>query len=307
MSNKPTLRHIDGIILVNKPLNMSSNQVLQRVKRLYHATKAGHTGSLDPLATGMLPICLGDATKFGQVLLERDKTYQTIGILGIKTTTADAAGDVVAEVSDFSISQMQLQNVLDTFRGVSLQTPSMYSALKYQGKPLYHYARQGIEVPSKSREIQIHALTLTAFDGLQFAIEVTCSKGTYIRNFVEDIGDALGVGAHVGTLHRVSIAGFESMPMYALEALEAMTMATRDACLLPPEYPLLDLPVLCLQDHEVTELRQGKILKVELLKSKQDELLRIYSQSHQFIGLAVILDADHIRAKRLMQINAGSL
>lgn len=295
-------RHIDGIVLVNKPLGMSSNHVLQRVKRLYSAEKAGHTGSLDPLATGMLPICLGDATKFSQVLLERDKNYVATGLLGVKTTTADAAGEVVAEVSDFCVTKSQLLKVLDRFLGVSLQTPSMYSALKYQGKPLYHYARQGIDVPAKSREIHIHALTLSAFDGMRFSIEVVCGKGTYIRNLVEDIGDALGVGAHVVMLHRVSVGGFETLPMFSIEALDAMTPAERDACLLPPETPLMDLAAVHLDTCDVEQLRQGKILTDPALHFAPDDLLRIYCKTGAFVGVVVVLNDNQIRAKRLMRI-----
>ena len=212
-------RIVNGILLINKPQGLTSNAVLQQAKRLFHAQKAGHTGSLDPLATGMLPLCFGEATKFSQYLLDADKCYETTGLLGIKTNTADAMGDVIARVDDFTISIAQLQSVLDTFLGTIKQVPSMFSALKHQGKPLYKFARDGIEIERQAREITIHDLQLNAFDGREFKLTVSCSKGTYIRNLVEDIGNRLSVGAHVTQLHRVYTAGLASEPMFSLDEL----------------------------------------------------------------------------------------
>lgn len=293
----------DGIVLINKPLGLTSNHVLQRVKRLYCALKAGHTGSLDPLATGMLPICMGEATKFSQVLLERDKSYSAIGVLGIKTTTADAAGEVIVQVSDFSVTPTQLEQAISSFQGESIQTPSIYSALKYQGKPLYHYARKGIDVPLKSRKINIQSLKLIAFDGVKFTIDVTCSKGTYIRNLVEDIGEILGTGAYVAALHRTSISGFEKIPMVTLEMLEAMSSIERESYLLAPEYPLAHLPRLYLDETAVEHLRQGKIVDIPLSQFSEGTLLRVYTHAEKFVGLVTVVSENQIHAKRLMRID----
>ena len=187
---------VNGMLLLNKSKDFSSNQALQAVKRLYGARKAGHTGSLDPLATGMLPICFGEATKFSQYQLTADKCYRVTGLLGIETDTADATGKVTQIKDTFEIEQDMLLQVLQEFQGTITQVPSIYSALKYQGKPLYHYARAGIDVPRTARNISIHALKLNFFDGKRINLTVICSKGTYIRNLIEDIGRCLQVGAH---------------------------------------------------------------------------------------------------------------
>src|SRR3989338_3654622 len=205
---KPPVFPLHGLILLNKHQDISSHSAMYKVKRLFQAEKAGHTGSLDPLATGMLPICLGEATKFSQYLLDADKSYQATGLLGSQTDTADSTGKVIACTESFSVTLGQLQQALEQFKGEVVQTTSMYSALKFQGRPLYEYARQGIAVDVKARNIAIHDLQLLAFDGQSFTIRVSCSKGTYIRNLVEDIGLALGVGAHLTQLHRLYTAGF---------------------------------------------------------------------------------------------------
>ena len=219
-------RPVDGIVVVDKIKGASSNDVLQRVKRLFGAAKAGHTGSLDPLATGVLPICLGEATKFSQFLLESDKSYRTLVQLGVKTTTGDAEGEVV-EKCPVQVTRSDVEAVVERFRGQIQQVPSMYSALKYKGQPLYKLARKGIEVERPARTISIFRNDLISFDGDQFELEVDCSKGTYIRTLVEDIGDALGCLAHVKELRRLKAGPYEEQQSYSLNDLEQVKSAGR--------------------------------------------------------------------------------
>ncbi|WP_058463982.1 tRNA pseudouridine(55) synthase TruB [Legionella cincinnatiensis] len=289
---------IDGILLLNKSQGMTSNYALQKVKRLLGAKKAGHTGSLDPLATGMLPICFGEATKICQFLLEADKCYETTGLLGIKTNTADATGEVIARSDEFTISKQQLTDVLDKHKGVIKQVPSMFSALKHQGTPLYCFARKGMNIERAAREILISELELNAFDGVQFSLTVTCSKGTYIRNLVEDIGDVLGVGAHVTRLHRVYTAGLKDMPMYSLDELESMSLTERKACFIPIDRAVDYLEQVTLLDDEVISIRQGRTITNKIDVELAD-CVRLYDTRAQFIGLGE-RSAGIIKAKRLL-------
>ena len=227
MTRKRKGRLINGIILLNKPLGLSSNHALQRVKRIYNAAKAGHTGALDPLATGMLPICLGEATKFSQFLLDADKTYQVTAKLGVRTTTSDADGDVV-ETRPVAVSEQALFDACDQFRGPIKQVPSMFSALKYQGRPLYEYAREGIEVPRESRKITVYEIELLRFDGDEIEMEVHCSKGTYIRTIVDDLGEMLQCGAHVTYLRRTGVANYPYEKMVTLEQLNELLEQGRE-------------------------------------------------------------------------------
>ena len=205
-------RDINGVLLLDKHQGLSSNDVLQKVKRIYNANKAGHTGALDPLATGMLPICLGESTKFSQFLLDADKRYRVIARLGQRTNTSDADGEVVQE-RPVEFSQEQLDAALEQFRGDSQQVPSMYSALKYQGKPLYEYARQGIEVPREARDITVYELQFIRWENDELELEIHCSKGTYIRTIIDDLGEVLGCGAHVIYLRRVQVSNYPSERM----------------------------------------------------------------------------------------------
>ena len=291
-------QHVNGLLLVNKPRDLTSNAVLQQVKRLLHAKKAGHTGSLDPLATGMLPLCFGEATKFSQYLLDADKCYEVTGLLGIKTNTADAMGEVIARVEALDVSNAALQAVLSKFSGPLKQIPSMFSALKHRGKPLYKFAREGIEIERKARDIIIHQLQLNAFDGREFKLTVTCSKGTYIRNLVEDIGDALGVGAHVTQLHRAYTAGLAAEPMYSLEELAAKSPEALLDCLLPVERAIDDYPSRVLSDEDVLALKQGKTITM-LDANGLLGCLRLYDSNMQFIGLGE-WDLGVLKAKRLL-------
>ncbi|KTC81219.1 tRNA pseudouridine(55) synthase TruB [Legionella cherrii] len=290
---------IDGILLLNKPEGMTSNTALQKAKRLLGAQKAGHTGSLDPLATGMLPLCFGEATKVCQFLLDADKCYQTTGLLGVKTNTADATGEVTARVDGFTISEAQLLDVLEQHTGHIKQIPSMFSALKHNGTPLYRLAREGINIERKAREILISNLQLTAFDGVHFSLTVTCSKGTYIRNLVEDIGDVLGVGAHVTRLHRVYTSGLDNMPMYSLDALEAMSVSERMNCLIPMDRAVNHLEQVTLLDDEVVTIRQGRTV-LNKIDVEVADCVRLYDKNAQFIGLGERNTQGDIKAKRLL-------
>lgn len=289
---------INGILLVNKPQGLSSNAVLQQVKRLYRAKKAGHTGSLDPLATGMLPICFGEATKFCQYLLDADKCYEATGLLGIRTSTADSLGDIIETTTSFDISENVLNSALEQFRGHIKQVPSMFSALKHKGTPLYKYAREGITIEREARELVIHKLELQAFNGTSFDIAVTCSKGTYIRNLVEDIGVSLNVGAHVTKLHRVWTAGFADKKMYTIDELNNKTSVELMSCLLPMEYAISYLPSLFLKAEQVTFLRQGK--PVSEFESNIQGLIRLYDEKNDFIGLGELQNSGTLVAKRLL-------
>lgn len=294
---------IDGIFLLNKEPGMTSNVALQRAKRLFGAEKAGHTGSLDPMATGMLPICFGQATKMCQYLLNEDKTYSTTGLLGIKTSTADATGEVIACCENFLISEIALTKVLSNYQGRIKQIPSMYSALKHNGRPLYCYAREGIEIDRKARDIQISQLRLDSFDGKQFSLTVTCSKGTYIRNLVEDVGEDLGVGAHVTRLHRVHTAGFAHTPMYTLDELRSMSLDEKLHCLIPMDKAVSHLELVTLSDAEVCTIRQGRIV-TNKIQADAAACVRLYDLQKQFIGLGELKSNGDLKAKRLVSFES---
>jgi tRNA pseudouridine55 synthase len=247
-------RPVHGVLLLDKPIGLSSNQALQKAKWLLRAEKAGHTGTLDPLATGVLPLCFGAATKFSQMHLDADKAYETVVRLGVKTSTADAEGEVISE-RPVSVTPAQLDAVVQQFTGPISQVPPMHSALKKDGKALYEYARAGIEVERAARQVTIYELKVleALVDTAQPAIKmvVDCSKGTYIRTLGEDIGEALGCGAHLSALRRVRTGGFSERQCITLDALEAMNEEQRLACLLPVD-ALLPEHVLVTLDSENT-------------------------------------------------------
>ena len=276
---------VNGILLFDKPLGLSSNAALQKVRRLFQAEKAGHTGTLDPLATGLLPICFGEATKFSMGLLDADKTYQALIRLGQTTTTGDAEGEIVAN-RPVAVDERLLQQVLAEFRGEIEQLPPMYSALKHQGKPLYEYIRKGEVVERTARSVTIHELILQRFAGAEVEITVRCSKGTYIRTLAEDIGTALGCGAHLGALRRLAIGPFSLGEAYSWETLEAMEAQARQACLLPLDCMLLELPKLELDPTQVKRIAQGQRLVVAQAPSA--ERVRLYGNG-AFIGVGRML------------------
>jgi tRNA pseudouridine55 synthase len=248
--------------LFDKPLELSSNTALQKVRRLFQAEKAGHTGTLDPLATGLLPICFGEATKFSMALLDADKTYRALLRLGQTTTTGDAEGDIIAEHT-VEVGQADVDAVLAKFRGEIQQLPPMHSALKHLGKPLYEYIRKGETIARELRSVVIHELLLNSFSGNEMDITVRCSKGTYIRTLAEDIGAALGCGAHLIGLRRTAIAHFDLRDSYNWQQLEAMTEAERDACILLLESLIPDMPKLQLDSVQIKRLAQGQRLALD--------------------------------------------
>lgn len=308
MARRRKGRPINGVVLLDKPTGISSNDALQKVKRIYFAEKAGHTGALDPLATGMLPICLGEATKFSQFLLDSDKRYRVIAKLGERTDTSDSDGEVV-ETRPIDVSLDKLEACIDKFRGESDQVPSMFSALKYQGKPLYEYARKGLEVPRESRKITVYEIVLHRFEGDEVEMEVHCSKGTYIRTIVDDLGEMLGCGAHVTMLRRTGVAKYPYEKMVTLEQLnELLEQAHRDEVapkelldplLLPMDTAVEDLPEVNL-NAELTNLVQHG-MPVQVFGAPEGTPLRMTSGEEKlFIGVAEVNDDGKVAPKRLV-------
>jgi tRNA pseudouridine55 synthase len=296
-------KKINGIVLLDKPLNMTSNQALQKVKRIFNAKKAGHTGSLDPLATGMLPICFGEATKFSQFLLESDKTYQVVAKLGVKTTTGDAEGSILETRPIPAFTREQIEGLLAKFLGPQQQIPPMFSAIKYQGKPLYELARMGIEIERKSRFINIHALQLTEMSPEFLHIFIHCSKGTYVRTLVEDIGELLGCGAHVSGLHRGAVMPYQHSKMYSLEALETLNAElgpeVLKECLLPLESSVDYLPQVKLSTSALFYIRMGQPIMAPQLPT--NGFVRIYGTAGEFIGVGEIQEDGLLAPRRLVQ------
>ncbi len=300
-TKKNNLQAINGIVLLDKPIDCTSNFILQRVKYLFQAKKAGHTGSLDPLATGMLPICFGEATKFSEFLLNADKCYEVTAELGVTTTTGDAKGEIITKRNFANIDTKTLAEVVASFEGDIEQVPPMFSALKHNGQPLYKYARSGIEIERKSRKITIFSIQLLNFDIPNFKLRVVCSKGTYIRTLIEDIGEKLGVGAHVVQLRRLYTAGFENAKMYSFSELQAMAVSELQSCLLPVDISVQYLPKLELDSERVIDLYHGKIIQNLDLSRHSDGNFRIYDKSKQtFIGLGKIVDSKYLQALRLL-------
>ncbi|HHX8655635.1 TPA: tRNA pseudouridine(55) synthase TruB [Vibrio diabolicus] len=308
MARRRKGRPINGVILLDKPTGISSNDALQKVKRIYFAEKAGHTGALDPLATGMLPICLGEATKFSQFLLDSDKRYRVIAKLGERTNTSDSDGEVV-ETRPIDVTLDKLDACIDKFRGESDQVPSMFSALKYQGKPLYEYARKGIEVPRESRKITVYEIVLHRFEGDEVEMEVHCSKGTYIRTIVDDLGEMLGCGAHVTMLRRTGVAKYPYEKMVTLEQLnELLEQAHReeraprellDPLLLPMDTAVEDLPEVNLVPELADMVQHGQ--PVQVFGAPTEGSLRLtMGEERLFIGVGEMNEDGKIAPKRLV-------
>lgn len=301
-------RDINGVLLLDKHQGLSSNDVLQKVKRIYNANKAGHTGALDPLATGMLPICLGESTKFSQFLLDADKRYRVIARLGQRTNTSDADGEVVQE-RPVEFTQEQLDAALEQFRGDSQQIPSMYSALKHQGKPLYEYARQGIDVPREARDITVYELQFIRWEGDELELEIHCSKGTYIRTIIDDLGEVLGCGAHVIYLRRVQVSNYPLERMVSLEQLQQMVAAAEEAgveprtvldpLLLPMDTAASHLPEINLTDVVAAYVLQGQPVQVQGLPA--EGMVRInVGEKRRFIGVGEVDDQGRLAPRRLV-------
>ena len=275
-------RRVDGVLLLDKPTGCSSNAALQRVKRAYGAAKAGHAGTLDPAASGLLPICLGEATKFAQGLTDADKTYEALVELGVTTTTGDAEGEVTGRHA-VAVSPEAIEAALGRFRGAILQVPPMHSALKRQGQPLYAYARRGEEVARAPRPVTIHELRLLESSGTRLRLLVRCSKGTYVRVLAEDIGRGLGCGAHLAGLRRTAVGAFAVAQAHPLDVLEAMTPGERDGLLLPVDALLEGLPSLQLDAAAAAAFRHGRAVRTP--SGAAAGLLRAYGPEGEFLGV----------------------
>lgn len=295
-------RDIHGVFLLDKPQGMSSNDIMQKVKRIFQANKAGHTGALDPLATGMLPICLGEATKFSQFLLDADKRYLVTAKLGERTDTSDAEGQIV-ETREVKVKTPEILTALEQFRGDILQVPTMFSALKHNGKPLYEYARQGITVEREARPITIFELSFIEYNVPYLTLEVHCSKGTYIRTLVDDLGEALGCGAHVTMLRRTAVADYPTEKMLDWNALQALAepqdLSLLDALLLPIDTAVANLPTLTLNESQTQGIGFGQRIKFDNSNRLQGQV-RLFSHEHRFLGVAVIDENNVIRPQRLV-------
>ncbi|POE05203.1 tRNA pseudouridine(55) synthase TruB [Pectobacterium odoriferum] len=301
-------RDVHGVLLLDKPQGVSSNDVLQKVKRIFNANRAGHTGALDPLATGMLPICLGEATKFSQYLLDSDKRYRVIARLGQRTDTSDADGNVIEERA-IGFSATDLEQALEGFRGTTQQVPSMYSALKYQGRKLYEYARQGLTVPREAREITVYELQFIRWEGDELELEIHCSKGTYIRTIIDDLGEKLGCGAHVIYLRRLQVATYPTERMVTLEQLAALAEQAQtqehplsqslDPLLMPMESPVIDFPEVNLTPVVAGYLKLGQAVQAANVPS--NGMVRITEgDEHKFIGMGEIDSDGRVAPRRLV-------
>ena len=293
---------VDGVLLLNKPAGLSSNQALQRVKRMLNAKKAGHTGSLDPAATGMLPLCFGEATKVCAFLLNADKTYRVSAKLGISTDTGDADGNETGQQPVPELSRDEWDTILQSFRGESMQVPPMYSALKKDGKRLYELARKGQIVEREPRAIRVDEIELLELAGTRLVFRVRCSKGTYIRSMVEDIAAKAGTVAHTARLHREAVGDFDASTMLDMTAAEALLEDGSDALrdrLLPPDVALAEFPAVGVDAAGVEAFRMGKIVAIE--ESQEQGLARVYGPGgeEEFLGVGELAANGTVAPKRV--------
>jgi tRNA pseudouridine55 synthase len=296
-------RNLHGILILDKPVGVTSNEALQRVKFLYRARKAGHTGSLDRMASGMLPLCFGEATKFSGYLLDADKIYEVTCKLGIETTTGDSEGDIVREMPVPDLSLVQVKQALERFRGDIKQIPPMFSALKHKGQRLYELAYQGIEVERKPRDIKIHVLELVRLEVPFLQLYIKCSKGTYIRTLAEDIGRHLGCCACVQELRRTGAGPFREEEMVSISEIEDLAQqgfVTMDKKLLSIDSALKQLPRVDLTQHIVDYLCDGQAVTVP--HAPTSGLLRIYRDDKVFLGLGEVLDDGRVAPRRLVNL-----
>ena len=294
-------RNVIGILLLDKPVGLTSNAALQRVKSLYRAKKAGHTGSLDKAASGLLPLCFGEATKFSGFLLNADKHYRTIFQLGIQTSTGDTEGEVVYRGALQKFTRKRIEAALAGFQGTVMQIPPMFSALKHKGQRLYKLAHQGLEVDREPREITVHSITLLDYRDDELELEILCSKGTYIRTLAEDIGKELGCGAHVKSLRRIGVGPYSDENMLALAELETIAetgLSGLDAELLGIDSVLQDMPSIHLVESVAFYLCQGQPVMVP--KAPTHGMLRIYTEDKRFLGVGEVLEDGRVAPKRLV-------
>lgn len=305
MARRRRGRPVNGVLILDKPLGMSSNQALQQAKRLFFAAKAGHTGSLDPLASGVLPLCFGEATKFSQYVLDADKTYLSTFVLGKTTASGDADGEWLSDIDAAHVGEAVVASALEGFRGDIEQVPSMFSALKQNGQPLYKLAREGKTVERKARAVTIHRFDIQAFRAgrnPEIDVLITCSKGTYVRSLAQDLGEALGCGAYVSALRRTKAGPYGVEQMVTLEQLEALKQAEQlddmDALLLPSDSALTHLPEVALPEVSAFYLRQGN--PVQVPNAPYDGMVRINLENGGFLGIGEILDDGRVAPRRLI-------
>ena len=294
-------RNVTGILLLDKPVGLTSNAALQKAKSLYQAKKAGHTGSLDKAASGLLPLCFGEATKFSGFLLNADKHYRTVFQLGIQTTTGDTEGEVVYRGSLQKLTRKGIEAALTRFQGPVLQVPPMYSALKHKGQRLYKLAHQGIEVEREPREITVHSITLLDYRDDELELEILCSKGTYVRTLAEDIGKELGCGAHVKSLRRIGVGPYSDNNMLTMPELESIAetgLPGLDAELLDIDSVLQDMPSVHLVDSVAYYLCQGQPVTVPRAPTRG--MLRVYTEEGRFLGVGEVLEDGRVAPKRLV-------
>jgi len=303
--SKYLARNLDGILLLDKPTGISSNGALQIAKRLFKAKKAGHSGSLDPIASGLLPIFFGESTKFSQFLLEADKHYKVTAKLGIRTNTGDSEGSAISTRPVGAYSEAEIEAVLVTLRGSIDQMPPMFSAIKYKGQPLYKLARQGIEIERAPRQICVYTLTVIEYEGDMLSLYIKASKGTYVRTIVDDIGEALGCGAHVVTLRRVGAGPYteeQMIPMSVIESLSEQEDWTQlDACLLPLDSSVATWPELILSEASAFYLLQGQPVMVPY--APMAGWVRLLLKNNRFVGVGEILEDGRVAPRRLIKQN----
>ncbi|CAB1275259.1 tRNA pseudouridine(55) synthase TruB [Candidatus Nitrosacidococcus tergens] len=297
---------IHGMVLLDKPIGISSNAALQQVKRVYQVRKAGHTGSLDPMASGLLPICLGEATKLSQFILDADKHYLVRCRLGVTTTTGDSEGEIIKTTPVQTFDWKFVENILKRFIGAQEQIPPMYSAIKYHGQPLYKLARQGLEIKRSPRKIIIYNIKLTEVTEACLSFEVSCSKGTYIRTLVEDIGHALECGAHTTMLRRIQVGNFNDSDIVSLDQLKNLAETNKDklnALVLPPRDILRNFPEISIIPHLAHCLRQGQTVPISQLFSQG--LVRLVEDNKDFFGIGKIVNHNQVAPYRLLFVSNG--
>lgn len=301
MAKRKKGRSIDGIVILDKAIGISSNRALQEVKRIYDAQKAGHTGSLDPLATGVLPLCLGEATKVSQFLLDSDKAYRARVKLGVRTDSGDSEGNVLESCADIQVTRQQVEAALKRFEGEIEQVPPMHSALKVNGVPLYKMARKGQTIEREARQITIFSIELTAFEGDEIEMEIACSKGTYIRTIADDLGQALGCGAHIIALRRTQAGAFTEADCVTTQALVEECanggLSAIDQHLIPMDMAIADLPEVVLPSITASFIKNGQPVLVRHLP--EEGLVRLYEEE-QFIGIGCIDDDGKVAPRRLI-------
>jgi len=298
MSKKGSYQNINGLLLLDKPAGISSNQALQKVKKIFNAKKAGHTGSLDPIATGMLPICFGETTKVAHFLLNNDKGYLVTAKFGVSTTTGDREGEILETKSTSKLSQEIIISALESFKGQYDQTAPLYSALKYEGKPLYYYARKGIEVPRKTRTIEIYSIKFESFESDILKFHVMCSKGTYIRSLVEDVAKKIDSLAHVQELRRTHFAWFQEADMICLENIENDHNKTLDDKLLPSDEVLKEYDSVYLDKDSANDIKYGRRVSFDSFPSTK--IVRIYDEKDELLAIGEVVEKEnYLQPKRV--------